>query len=157
MVEKRYYGAWGALGKYESNDSSLTEDHPLLDRGWTGHEYFAVVHLFGSHERADVRHRTQAFSFTGQLCARPHKYAEETFAKGTFVFMPFYIFCNSFVSFLAIFGLFHYLVSLSIFSFFQKLEKSIQFLDFKSCKGINLFSVFHRISMDLKIVISSNP
>ncbi len=45
VVEKRHYGAWGALEKYESSDSSLTQDHPLLDRGWTGHEYFSVVHL----------------------------------------------------------------------------------------------------------------
>ncbi len=45
VVEKRHYGAWGALEKYESSDSRLTQDHPLLDRGWTGHEYFSVVHL----------------------------------------------------------------------------------------------------------------
>jgi len=45
VIEKRHYGAWGALEKYESSDTSLTAEHPMLDRGWTGHEYFADVHL----------------------------------------------------------------------------------------------------------------
>ena len=45
MFEKRHYGAWGALEKYESSDTSLTAEHPMLDRCWTGHEYFAAVHL----------------------------------------------------------------------------------------------------------------
>ncbi len=57
ILEKRHYGAWGKLEKYESSDSQHTTQNPLLDRGWTGHEHFAqvnLVHMNGRMYDADL-------------------------------------------------------------------------------------------------------
>ncbi len=58
VLEKRHYGAWGELEKYESNNVQHTTQNPLLDRGWTGHEHLqnvSLIHMNGRLYDSDLK------------------------------------------------------------------------------------------------------
>ncbi len=52
IVEQRHFGAWGEVDKYRSGNSEIAFNHDttLLNRGYTGHEYFmdvGLIHMNG--------------------------------------------------------------------------------------------------------------
>ncbi len=51
LVEQRRFDAWGNLADYTAFCEGLTRDHPLLDRGYTGHEHLWSVGLIQMNAR----------------------------------------------------------------------------------------------------------